>query len=77
MGNKWFKSYFQLWVLGIEFPRVKVRLKPFITHYSRLGSTVPKLKKLLSDFQFTTVRQAIDLQMAKRPLEMLNVDADA
>jgi polysaccharide deacetylase family protein (PEP-CTERM system associated) len=69
--------YVHPWELDPNHPRVKVGLKPFITHYSRLGSTVPKLKKLLSDFQFTTVRQVIDLQKAKRPLEILNVGNDA
>jgi len=68
--------YVHPWELDPKHPRVKIGLKPFITHYTRLGSTVPKLKKLLSDFQFTTVRQAIDLQMAKRPLEILNVGND-
>ena len=69
--------YVHPWELDAKHPKVKIGLKPFITHYSRLGSTVPKLKKLLNDFQFTTVRQAIDLQIAKRPLEILNLDKDA
>ena len=69
--------YVHPWELDPKHPRVKIGLKPFITHYSRLGSTVPKLKKLLSDFQFTTVRQAIDLHEASRPLEILNLDKDA
>ena len=69
--------YVHPWELDPKHPRVKVGLKPFITHYSRLGSTVPKLRKLLSDFQFTTVQQAIDFEVAKGPLEVLNVDADA
>ncbi len=68
--------YVHPWELDPKHPREKIRLKPFITHYTRLGSTVPKLKKLLNDFQFTTVRQAIDLQMDKRPLEILNLDSD-
>ena len=69
--------YVHPWELDPKHPKLKIGLKPFITHYTRLGSTVPKLKKLLSDFQFTTVRQAIDLQMAKGPLEVLKVDNDA
>ena len=69
--------YVHPWELDPKHPKVKIGLKPFITHYSRLGSTVPKLRKLLSDFQFTTVQQAIDFELAKGPLEVLNVDADA
>jgi polysaccharide deacetylase family protein (PEP-CTERM system associated) len=69
--------YVHPWELDPKHPKLKIGLKPFITHYTRLGSTVPKLKKLLSDFQFTTVRQAIDLQIAKGPLEILKVDNDA
>jgi len=69
--------YVHPWELDPKHPKLKIGFKPFITHYTGLSSTVPKLKNLLSDFQFTTVRQAIDLQMAKRPLEILNVDANA
>ena len=69
--------YIHPWELDPKHPKLKIGLKPFITHYTRLGSTMPKLKKLLSDFQFTTVRQAIDLQIAKGPLEILKVDNDA
>jgi polysaccharide deacetylase family protein (PEP-CTERM system associated) len=69
--------YVHPWELDPKHPKLKIGLKPFITHYTRLSSTVPKLKNLLSDFQFTTVRQAIDLQMAKRPLQILNVDTNA
>ncbi len=69
--------YVHPWELDPKHPKLKIGIKPFITHYTRLGSTVPKLKKLLSDFQFTTVRQAIDLQMAKGPLEILKLDNGA
>jgi polysaccharide deacetylase family protein (PEP-CTERM system associated) len=68
--------YVHPWELDPKHPRVKIGLKPSITHYTRLGSTVPKLKKLLNDFQFTTVRQAIDLHKASRPLEILDLDTD-
>ena len=69
--------YVHPWELDPKHPRLKTGLKPFITHYSRLGSTVPKLKKLLTDFQFTTVQQAIDFELAKGSLKVLNVDVDA
>ena len=69
--------YVHPWELDPKHPRLKIGLKPFITHYSRLGSTVPKLRKLLSDFQFTTVQQAIDIELTKGPLKVLHVDVDA
>ena len=69
--------YVHPWELDPKHPRLKIGLKPFITHYSRLGSTVPKLKKLLTDFQFTTVQQAIDFELAKGSLKVLYVDVDA
>ena len=68
--------YVHPWELDPKHPKLKIGIKPFITHYTRLGSTEPKLKKLLRDFQFTTVRQALDLQMAKGPLEEMNLDKD-
>ena len=68
--------YVHPWELDPKHPKIKIGLKPFITHYSRLGSTVPKLRKLLSDFQFTTAQQAIDFELSKGPLEVLNVDVD-
>jgi len=69
--------YVHPWELDSKHPRLKIGLKPFITHYSRLGSTAPKLKKLLRDFEFTSVQQAIDFELAKGPLKVLNVDVDA
>jgi len=69
--------YVHPWELDPKHPRVKIGLKPFITHYTRLGSTESKLKKLIGDFQFTTVQGAIDLELAKGSLEVLNLDANA
>ena len=69
--------YIHPWELDPKHPKVRISLRPFITHYSRLGSTVPKLKKLFSDFQFTTVQRVIDLEIAKGPLEVLNLETDA
>ena len=69
--------YVHPWELDPKHPRVKIGLKPFITHYTRLGSTESKLKKLMGDFQFTTVQGAIDLELTKGPLEVLNLDANA
>jgi len=69
--------YVHPWELDPKHPKIKISMKPFTTHYTRLRSTAPKLKKLLSDFQFITVQQAIDLEIAKRPLEILNLDSNA
>lgn len=69
--------YVHPWELDPKHPRLKIGLKPFITHYTRLGSTKSKLKKLLGDFQFITVQEAIDIELAKGPLEVLNLDANA
>jgi len=69
--------YVHPWELDPKHPRLKIGFKPFITHYARLGSTKSKLKRLLGDFQFTTVQAAIDIELTKRSLEVLNLDANA
>lgn len=69
--------YVHPWEMDPKHPKVKIGLRPFITHYTRLGSTSSKIKKLLSDFEFTTVQQVINLKTAKGPLEELILDSDA
>lgn len=68
--------YVHPWELDSKHPRVKIGFKPFITHYTRLSSTLPKLKKLLNDFQFSTVAQTIEMEKSKRVLETLDLEKD-
>lgn len=47
--------YIHPWELDPEHPRVPFHWKARMTHYANLGTTVPKLRRLLGDFEFTTL----------------------
>lgn len=47
--------YLHPWELDPKHPIVSFRRRAMVTHYARLGSTQPKLARLLSDFSFTTL----------------------
>ena len=58
--NKPFLFYLHPWELDVEQPRVKeARLRSRFRHYVNLDKTESKLRRLLSDFQFSTVRQLL------------------
>lgn len=52
--------YIHPWELDPSHPRVPFHWKPRLTHYANLGSTVPKLERLLRDFTFTTLQEVMD-----------------
>jgi len=47
--------YVHPWEIDTEQPRIKLPLRLSLTHYTGLKSTVPKLKKLFNDFEFSTM----------------------
>lgn len=51
--------YLHPWELDPEHPRVAFRRKAMATHYFNLRSTVPKLERMFSDFQFTTLGEVL------------------
>lgn len=51
--------YVHPWEYDTDHPRIQMpRRFPQFTHYHNLGSMIPKTKKLLADFRFTTLREA-------------------
>ena len=52
--------YLHPWELDPEHPRVSFHPLARATHYFNLRSTAPKLERLLSDFHFTTLREALE-----------------
>jgi hypothetical protein len=57
--------YIHPWELDPDQPRVDVPLRTRIRHYGGLRRTVPRLRRLLAEFQFKPIvetlgRQAID-----------------
>jgi polysaccharide deacetylase family protein (PEP-CTERM system associated) len=57
-GNQPFIFYMHPWELDCEQPRIKeVGLKSRFRHYVNLTKAEFKFKRLLSDFQFSTIRQ--------------------
>jgi polysaccharide deacetylase family protein (PEP-CTERM system associated) len=52
--------YLHPWELDPGHPFVRFKPKAMVTHYWRLGSTRPKLERLLTDFRFTTLGEVLD-----------------
>jgi polysaccharide deacetylase family protein (PEP-CTERM system associated) len=48
------------WELDADHPRIKSTLRERLPHYYSLGSTIPKLYKLFSDFSFITIGQMLE-----------------
>lgn len=51
--------YIHPWELDAAHPRIPLPLRISLTHYYRLGSTVPRLKRLLSEFEFGALEDVI------------------
>lgn len=51
--------YLHPWELDPDHPLVRFRAKAMATHYARLGSTEPKLEKLLCDYRFGTLGEVL------------------
>jgi polysaccharide deacetylase family protein (PEP-CTERM system associated) len=52
--------YIHPWELDPDHPRIPLPKRISLTHYFRLGSTVPRLKLLLKEFQFGTLEEVIE-----------------
>ena len=58
--NKPFIFYLHPWELDFEQPKIKeVRLRSRFRHYVNLNKTESRFRKLLEDFQFSTIRQML------------------
>ena len=57
--------YLHPWELDPEHPRVAFAWKPRATHYANLGSTVPKLRRLLRDFRFAPLGEVLEHAVAR------------
>ncbi len=51
--------YLHPWELDPKHPFVSFRRKAMVTHYANLRATAPRLEKLLSDFEFTTLGEVL------------------
>ncbi len=52
--------YIHPWELDPEHPRIPLPRRISLTHYYGLGSTVPRLNRLLGDFRFGTLKEVIE-----------------
>ena len=52
--------YIHPWELDPDHPRVPLPRRVSLTHYFRLGSTVPRLRRLLREFTFGTLEEVIE-----------------
>ena len=51
--------YLHPWELDPDHPRVRFHWKARLTHYFNLRSTLPRLERLLAEFRFTTLAEAL------------------
>ena len=51
--------YIHPWELDVAQPRLNVSWVTRVRHYGGLRNTGPRLKRLLADFRFTTVRDTL------------------
>lgn len=52
--------YLHPWELDPDHPRVAFYWKAWLTHYSNLGVTVPKLQRLLHEFEFGPLGEVLE-----------------
>jgi hypothetical protein len=52
--------YVHPWEVDPEQPRVRAPLRSRFRHYNGLATTAPKLRRLVSEFRFTTMERVID-----------------
>lgn len=58
--------YLHPWELDPDHPRVKFNWKAQATHYFNLRSTLPKLRNLLRDFQFNSLKEIAKIELARK-----------
>ena len=59
-SSKPFSFYMHPWEIDTDQPRVGVRWKSRFRHYTNLHQFEPRLRRLLSEFDFTSMRSIID-----------------
>lgn len=57
--------YLHPWELDPDHPKVKFHWKAWVTHYSNLRSTAPRLKRLLKDFSFAPLGVVLEYELTK------------
>ncbi len=55
-----FVFYLHPWEVDPDQPRVKVGLKSRFRHYNNLEKCLPRMRRLLADFRFVSMRQVVD-----------------
>ncbi len=59
--------YLHPWELDPDHPRVPFHWKARLTHYARLGTTRPKLERLLAEFDFGTLSRTLEATVRPTP----------
>jgi len=57
--------YLHPWELDPDHPRVAFHWKPRFTHYVNLSATAPRLRRLLTDFEFGPLGEVLDRELAR------------
>jgi len=68
--------YIHPWELDYGHPLIKMEVRAFITHYSKLRTTSRKLERLFSDFSFETASQIIEYTKLDKQISKLDLSKD-
>lgn len=60
--------YIHPWELDPDHPQVAFHWRARLTHYANLGATVPRLRRLMTDFSFGTLGDVAGAMRAQRPV---------
>ena len=66
-----FVFYLHPWEVDPDQPRVEVGLKSRFRHYNNLDQCLPRLRRLLTDFKFSTMHDVIETHHEHSPLQKL------
>jgi polysaccharide deacetylase family protein (PEP-CTERM system associated) len=69
--------YVHPWELDPGQPKLRIEARAFFTHYWRLGSTLPKLKKLTKDYSFATIHEIIEKELSMGKMKSLDLSGNA
>jgi hypothetical protein len=60
IDEKPFIFYLHPWEVDPDQPRIRTNLRSRFRHYTNLDKTEPRLRRLIADFEFATVRHVIE-----------------
>jgi polysaccharide deacetylase family protein (PEP-CTERM system associated) len=64
--------YIHPWELDAEHPRIPLPRRIAATHYANLKATIPRMRRLLSDFAFAPMRDVLGIRVDRFPASTID-----